>query len=701
MRLSINPTVHALIQGRFTIALTLSNTFETVLKASKTNEQDANTNQSEYNDNTFNSITMSNLIINPVHNSMTLPMEMITVENKNISHKLINTLVEIVTNCRPIHAKILHNYLSSDDVAIEHISKLCRLNQGKSNESADKSYNSLIRMNRNNNINNFMSQVSFSLCHLCKEINDDDSFFDGCQEISIKKINHSTSRHSRTRSAMIDSSLNDFDLIVDNDDYIENLIPEKDILIATFMNDVSVTAADAPLQISNNHKLLLIKVKLLNGNERTLSRWYDGYSWNIVEKSDGEIIKNYQSSTLILGGNVELAIYCKVKPSESYNHIVTQSLNNQKKAYCDKHGKWLIKVPIALKKPCVCKKFKNNTECGNQSQWRCPHGTHSIEDNQCDVSICTYCMKKIKEYEHIKLGAEGNEESYDAELNAWIDNLDNSSDDEGFETNEPLVMGLDDVYECATEENEINANEEESIIDAGQMMSEIDAIEDGAQMTSAANENYNHDPNLRIPSHFLFNNYLKVLTRKMSRNQSSKTSFLLNQIVSSSKSPSISLMFPESMLNPSLFFTSENNSAIGSIPNFGYSGSANLTGSNIASLGSHIFVRSRDGSLATSHSISYAHMLFDLQLNDKLNHNSSQLVYKRGFEHLVEKGVTGEEVTESNIEFDEQDSSRKVKELAAFMKYYPWNMFYTFTSSDATSPGLNKLNSAIKHACQD
>ena len=94
-------------------------------------------------------------------------------------------------------------------------------------------------------------------------------------------------------------------------------------------------------------------------------------------------------------------------------------------------------------------------------------------------------------------------------------------------------------------------------------------------------------------------------------------------------------------------------------------------------------------------------MLFDLQLNDKLNHNSSQLVYKRGFEHLVEKGVTGEEVTESNIEFDEQDSSRKVKELAAFMKYYPWNMFYTFTSSDATSPGLNKLNSAIKHACQD
>ena len=59
--------------------------------------------------------------------------------------------------------------------------------------------------------------------------------------------------------------------------------------------------------------------------------------------------------------------------------------------------------------------------------------------------------------------------------------MDNSSDDEGFGINEPLVMGLDDVYECAIEENEINANEEESIIDAGHMMSEIDAIEDVAQ----------------------------------------------------------------------------------------------------------------------------------------------------------------------------------------------------------------------------
>ena len=79
---------------------------------------------------------------------------------------------------------------------------------------------------------------------------------------------------------MIDSSLNDFELIVDNDDYVENLIPGKDVLIATFMNNVSVTVANAPLQISNNHKLLLIKEKLLNGNERTLSRWHDGCSWN-------------------------------------------------------------------------------------------------------------------------------------------------------------------------------------------------------------------------------------------------------------------------------------------------------------------------------------------------------------------------------------------------------------------------------------
>ena len=101
-------------------------------------------------------------------------------------------------------------------------------------------------------------------------------------------------------------------------------------------------------------------------------------------------------------------------------------------------------------------------------------------------------------------------------------------------------------------------------------------------------------------------------------------------------------------------------------------------GDNIASLKAYTYVRGRDGSLATAHSLKHISWSFDLQLNEKLNHRSSQLVFRHGFEHLVEKVISGIERNESTIEYDDEDSSRKVKELAGFMKEHPWH-FFTLT----------------------
>ena len=60
--------------------------------------------------------------------------------------------------------------------------------------------------------------------------------------------------------------------------------------------------------------------------------------------------------------------------------------------------------------------------------------------------------------------------------------------------------------------------------------------------------------------------------------------------------------------------------------------------------------------------------MFDINLNESWNSNSSKLLFKRGCEHLIEKGVCGHEMSKSRIEYDEFDSSRKVKKLAVRMK---------------------------------
>ena len=115
----------------------------------------------------------------------------------------------------------------------------------------------------------------------------------------------------------------------------------------------------------------------------------------------------------------------------------------------------------------------------------------------------------------------------------------------------------------------------------------------------------------------------------------------------------------------------------------------------------HLQIRLRDGSLHTSHSLDYIHYAFDIMLNEEMSHNSSELIFKRGFEHLTDQGITGVEKDESAIEYNEFDSSRKVKELAALMKHKPWDFFYTFTASDRTSPGLCITNQVFKTAFHD
>ena len=144
---------------------------------------------------------------------------------------------------------------------------------------------------------------------------------------------------------------------------------------------------------------------------------------------------------------------------------------------------------------------------------------------------------------------------------------------------------------------------------------------------------------------------------------------------------------------------SETSSPVGAIPSYFFNLGVEHDQTGIASIDDHLFIRLRDGSLHTSHSIDHIHFAFDIALNNKLSHESSELLLKRGFEHLTDKGINGVQMEETGVEYDEHDSSRKIKELAALMKHKPWDFFYTYTASDSTSPGLCTIILVFKAAC--
>ena len=71
------------------------------------------------------------------------------------------------------------------------------------------------------------------------------------------------------------------------------------------------------------------------------------------------------------------------------------------------------------------------------------------------------------------------------------------------------------------------------------------------------------------------------------------------------------------------------------------------------------------------------------------------MMFKRGFEHLMEEGVTGNEKTMSALEFDEFDSNRKVKELSSLMREKAWKMIYTATSNEKNYPRSSTIAFSI------
>lgn len=141
---------------------------------------------------------------------------------------------------------------------------------------------------------------------------------------------------------------------------------------------------------------------------------------------------------------------------------------------------------------------------------------------------------------------------------------------------------------------------------------------------------------------------------------------------------------------------------IGALPSFMLN-TSNSSMSFLASAAEHYLLRMKDGDLLTSKENIYWHYLFDISLNTKLQNNSSVLVFKRGFEFLLEKDSlnSGECLKHfSKLPMDEYESVRRVKELACLLKKGSWSYFMTLTINETFTPGVRKITQAIKESAR-
>ena len=216
-----------------------------------------------------------------------------------------------------------------------------------------------------------------------------------------------------------------------------------------------------------------------------------------------------------------------------------------------------------------------------------------------------------------------------------------------------------------------------------------------------------YDVNRHLSSHFLWNQKYNIMKRSWGDASTIRTNGILTHIVTMTGNACVSLLYPEGQLFPRIFWRAECDAIVGAVPSFMLNAQCSAF-SHVASLAEHEWVRLRDGCLLTSKQNPYWHYLFDLKLNNCLNHATSKLVFKRGLEFLLEGGdgrrnypLSERGSRETLLPMDESEATRRVKELASLLKKGAWDYFVTITSNDSFTPGLRKITHAIKTFAAD
>nr|XP_039259083.1 uncharacterized protein LOC120335608 isoform X2 [Styela clava] len=423
-----------------------------------------------------------------------------------------------------------------------------------------------------------------------------------------------------------------------------------------------------PHQFMNRRLLMLLSSK--HGHA---FRWDQSMCWWLVDDK-----KMCKCTFIPHLPSWQLAIYGVVSNAVDEEHL-SRSLDGQRHFRCGNtlHHAFLMKESRNTCKQC----FKRN--CTNKAVWGCHW---SYLGTQCNVGICrSHFMSEMRNGEVVEIQAEceynraasavsmdeGNDTYYDNTDNYSVDNEDLSNDEE---YNDSLIT---------LHHSNMDFIDDESL--------------PNPLHTLSTNLPSFYEKSAIFPLHFLLNDTFQVLKRCVRRRKNARSHNILHHFAGNNDSTTVSLLFPEAQILPTTFWGMINNSPVGAMHQAHFRNSKrSRTCRSLRSKDDMIGIRIRDHNLPTSQQHSNLHFYFDLKLNDKLNNNSSALVFRRGLEHIAENKSLHCLVQDNPLPYDESDSNVKIRELTALTTKYPWKYWMTMTCNELRTPGIMMIIKSMK-----
>ena len=254
-------------------------------------------------------------------------------------------------------------------------------------------------------------------------------------------------------------------------------------------------------------------------------------------------------------------------------------------------------------------------KCKNLSKWRCP-------EKVCIIAVCQKHLESVNDNEKwpvLQMKHDQQETEIDSieacDVQKSEDNPSSEDDDPNF------VDPFDDFMfigpSCA--ENQIG---ETLDTDAGHQFVSVEP-------TTESDLDF-------LPIQMLFNVFLAVLNRPKSPVKGNlKFRRFMQSFVARNSKTSISLMQPESLLFPSIFFKQLNDgSAAGALPFFLFGSDSKCASYGFAGLLEHFRTRITDVSLMTTAKHQYIQFAVDCLINLQLKSTHSKVFFQRGLQSL-------------------------------------------------------------------
>lgn len=193
--------------------------------------------------------------------------------------------------------------------------------------------------------------------------------------------------------------------------------------------------------------------------------------------------------------------------------------------------------------------------------------------------------------------------------------------------------------------------------------------------------------------HVLLNEHCNLLVRRGSQLKPSRAAKgFLERIVATSDGESIPLLYPESMIFPSIFWKQNaDGSYPGALPVGLWTTSSEAHKQGFAGIPEHMRCRIKNSSLLCSTDPRYMYFAFDSVYNVMSSGIDNRIVFKRGFEHMLGPCTITGQNNDSLLSSDMIDSRHNVQKLAALVRDREPTYFYTHTCNQKDHFGIAPL----------